>query len=245
MEGHGDVDHYTTAKAPCYNLPMKKNIYFIRHGEREGNKNETVQNYSTPLSEKGITQAQLAKDKIAKINIDTYITSEMQRAKHTGEVIFFDKLNGDISKIHHSDLFREYILPTSLHGLSVSSPEYNNLLKHWEENKHDENYKFEDEENDVEFKERLGRALDYLANLEGENIAVVTHGYFLRNILAYILLDGKGSALEIDAVASRMTTTNTGITKILFNNAKQNKWKISVFNDHSHLMDLVTENSGA
>lgn len=169
----------------------------------------------------------------------------MQRAKHTGEIIFFDKLNGDISKICHSDLFREYVLPTSLHGVSVNSPEYKNLLKIWEENKNDENYKFEDEENDVEFKERVKQALDYLANVEGENIAVVTHGYFLRNLLAYILLGSKGSAAEIDAVANRMTTHNTGITKIIFNDAKQNKWKISVFNDHSHLMDLVTENSGA
>jgi uncharacterized phosphatase len=224
---------------------MKKNIYFIRHGESEGNKNEIVQNHATPLSEKGIAQAKLAQDKVSKINIDTYITSEMQRAKHTGEIIFFNNLNGDISKILHSDLFREYILPTSLHGLPVKSPEHDNLLKLWEENKDDENYKFEDEETDVEFKERLGQALDYLANVEGENIAVVTHGYFLRNLLAYILLDGKGSAAEIDVVANRMTTNNTGITKILFNDAKQNKWKISVFNDHSHLMDLVTENSGA
>lgn len=224
---------------------MKKNIYFIRHGESEGNKNETVQNHATPLSEKGIAQAKLAQDKISKINIDTYITSEMQRAKHTGEIIFFNKLNGDVSKIIHSDLFREYVLPTSLHGLPANSLEYNNLLKLWEENKDDENYKFEDEETDVEFKERLRQALDYLANLEGEDIAVVTHGYFLRNLLAYILLDGQGSASEIDVVANRMITSNTGITKILFNDAKQNKWKISVFNDHSHLMDLVTENSGA
>lgn len=224
---------------------MKKNIYFIRHGESDGNKNETVQNHATPLSEKGIAQAKLAQDKVSKINIDTYITSEMQRAKHTGQIIFFNKLNGDISKILHSDLFREYVMPTSLHGLSINSDEYNNLIELWQENKDDENYKFEDEETDVEFKERLGQALDYLANLEGQNIAVVTHGYFLRNLLAYILLDGKGSATEIDIVANRMTTSNTGITKILFDDSKQNKWKISVFNDHSHLMDLVAENSGA
>lgn len=224
---------------------MKKNIYFIRHGESDGNKNETVQNHATPLSEKGIAQAKLAQDKVSKINIDTYITSEMQRAKHTGEILFLNKLNGDISKILHSDLFREYALPTSLHGLPVKSPEYNNLLKLWEENKDDENYKFEDEETDVEFKERLGQALDYLANLEGENIAVVTHSYFLKNLLAYILLDGQGSAMEINKVSQKMTTTNTGITKIIFDDTKKNKWKIIVFNDHSHLMDLVTENSGA
>ena len=134
---------------------MKKNIYFIRHGESDGNKNETVQNHATPLSEKGIAQAKLAQDKVSKINIDTYITSEMQRAKHTGQIIFFNKLNGDISKILHSDLFREYVMPTSLHGLSVNSNEYNNLIKLWQENKDDENYKFEHEETDVEFKERL------------------------------------------------------------------------------------------
>jgi broad specificity phosphatase PhoE len=224
---------------------MKKNVYFIRHGESEGNKNETVQNKETPLSEKGIRQAALAKERVGKLNIDTYITSTMRRAEHTGEIIFFDKLNGDISKIIRSELFQEYMMPSSIHGLPVDSDEYRQVLKSWEENLQDEDYKFGDEESDLEFRDRLVQALSFLESLEGEDIAVVTHGYFLKNLLAYILLNGQGSAAEINAVAQRMITANTGITKLLFNSAKQNKWKISVFNDHSHLMDLVTENSGA
>lgn len=224
---------------------MRKVIYLIRHGESEGNLNNTVQTIETPLSETGIKQAHLAKSKIINLKIDSYLTSNMQRAKQTGKIIFFDKLNGDISKIQESELFREFSMPTSIHGLPADSDEYKRVVRAWEDNLEDEDYKFEDEESDREFKNRLRQALNFLETLPAENIAVVAHGYFIRSLLAFILLNGEANMVENTKVADRFATANTGFTKIIFDDSKNNKWKISTFNDHSHLVENIIDNQGS
>lgn len=218
---------------------MKKTVYFIRHGESEGNKNRIAQSITTPLSDLGIEQAYQAKSYINKLNIDTYITSNMTRAKHTGEIVFFDALSGEVGKIQENDLFREYGMPTSIQGLSADSEEYKQVLKFWEDHKYDDTVIFEDEESSSIFRKRLVDAATFLEKVAGQTVAVVTHGYFLRNLLAFILLDGKGSIQEIEEVVERLSTVNTGISKVVYDDSKtESAWKIYSFNDHSHLLDV-------
>jgi 2,3-bisphosphoglycerate-dependent phosphoglycerate mutase len=225
-------------------VSMKKNIYFIRHGESEGNALEIVQNTLTPLTQKGIDQAGKAKLKLNNLSVDKFITSNMKRAKQTGEIIYFDKLNGQIEKVEESNLFREYIMPSSLHGLSVHSDEYRKVTNLFEENKENLDYKYEDEETDREFIQRLEDSINLLENVQAENIAIVTHGYYLRYLLVYILLNRPADLELLDRVADRFRTSNTGITTLSYDDARDEKWRLHTFNDYSHLLES-SENAGS
>ena len=51
-----------------------KNIYFVRHGESEGNQARLYQSAETSLSENGHNQAKLIADRFANIEVETIIT---------------------------------------------------------------------------------------------------------------------------------------------------------------------------
>jgi probable phosphoglycerate mutase len=53
-----------------------KNIYFVRHGESEGNQARLYQSAETSLSEKGHLQAKLIAERFDNIEIEIIISSE-------------------------------------------------------------------------------------------------------------------------------------------------------------------------
>lgn len=65
---------------------FKMNIIFVRHGESEHNAKVTDKEDSK-LTEKGIKQAEAVGKKLRKYNISTIYTSNLLRAKETGEII--------------------------------------------------------------------------------------------------------------------------------------------------------------
>ena len=63
-------------------------IYVLRHGQTDCNKNNKYNcRLDEDINEIGIKQAELAKEKVKKLNIDLIICSPMIRTKHTCQII--------------------------------------------------------------------------------------------------------------------------------------------------------------
>lgn len=96
-------------------------LWLVRHGETEANVAGLYSGHApTPLTERGIAQAQTLGTLIRNVPVDNVLCSELERARHTTQLILGDReapvrnmpeLNemffGDWEMRHHRDLARE------------------------------------------------------------------------------------------------------------------------------------------
>ena len=210
---------------------MKK-IYLIRHAESEGNVGFAWQGKNGGLTDRGRAQAQLAARRLAGIPLASIISSPMQRAKETAEIISAHLDKG----VEYSDLFVERRRPTTQIGMSRNDPA--SLSVEQEINAHfgEPGWHYADEENFEDMKTRGEAALAYLTARPETEIAIITHGYFMRVILACALA---GAELTPEMCAHFITsfhTENTGITQLVYDESQSMRpWWLWLWNDHSHL----------
>jgi broad specificity phosphatase PhoE len=79
--------------------------------------------------------------------------------------------------------------------------------------------------------------LDYLSNREEKNLAVVTHGFILRIVMAVVVHGEKLTGEECEAFIQTFHHENTGITVLGYDEDKS-KWWLWAWNDHAHLSEL-------
>lgn len=209
-----------------------KTIYFVRHGQSEGNIGPIRQTAATNLTAKGREQAAFVADRCAKLPIDIIISSTMTRAHETAEII-----TTKVAKpIEYSDLFVERRRPKEALGKPKDDPVGTEAGRIIMENFHQPDFRFSDEENFSDLKIRSGLALDYLAGLKEDKILVVTHGFFLRILLARITMGADLTAPECKHFVDACHMENTGITVFCYNpERKENPWFLWMWNDHAHL----------
>ncbi|MGI3450580.1 adenosylcobalamin/alpha-ribazole phosphatase [Citrobacter arsenatis] len=96
-------------------------LWLVRHGETEANVAGLYSGHApTPLTERGIAQAQTLGTLLRNVPVDNVLCSELERARHTTQFILGDRevpvrnipeLNemffGDWEMRHHRDLARE------------------------------------------------------------------------------------------------------------------------------------------
>ncbi|KLV73691.1 MULTISPECIES: adenosylcobalamin/alpha-ribazole phosphatase [Citrobacter] len=96
-------------------------LWLVRHGETEANVAGLYSGHApTPLTERGIAQAQTLGTLLRNVPVDNVLCSELERARHTTQLILGDRevpvrnmpeLNemffGDWEMRHHRDLARE------------------------------------------------------------------------------------------------------------------------------------------
>lgn len=96
-------------------------LWLVRHGETEANVAGLYSGHApTPLTERGIAQAQTLGTLLRNLPVDNVLCSELERARHTTQLILGDRevpvrnmpeLNemffGDWEMRHHRDLARE------------------------------------------------------------------------------------------------------------------------------------------
>ncbi len=170
---------------------MKK-IYFLRHGQTNLNKSWKHQFPDTPLSSKGMQQAGKIARKLEKVKIDLIISSDLERAKETANII-----SGVIDvKIETNDLFRELKRPTELLGVSLFSPKTLKIMGSLYLNASKPNWHYSDEENLQDFHRRGKKALDFLSSKKEANILVVTHRGLMANLMGQMKKDGTNSIKE-------------------------------------------------
>jgi broad specificity phosphatase PhoE len=86
-------------------------------------------------------------------------------------------------------------------------------------------------------KERTGRALTYLEERPESHILVVTHGFFMRALLARVIFGDSFTPEELGHITHAIPTTEkTHITVFHYHeDGRKDPWKLWVWNDHAHL----------
>ena len=211
---------------------MKK-IYFVRHGESEGNIGSTRPIFSTPLTEKGKSQANFLAGRCKNLSLEIIICSTMNRARETAQSIV-EKIS---KPIEYSDLFIERRQPSEIIGKPKNDLIALEIERVIHEKFHTPGFRVSDEENFDDIKNRAKQALGYLAQRPQKNILVITHGFFLRIVAAYVTLGDKLTGEEGMQFIRKFRIDNTGITVFGYDETKDNpSWWLWVWNDHAHLV---------
>ncbi len=151
-------------------------ILLIRHGESEGNKSVKVQDKHEPLSEAGLVQAKGLASKLKREKFNVVFSSDMKRASHTATILFSkhrcpimhlkelrEKRNGDFEGKHQSEV--DWAEINKIPFLKRKAPNGESLL---------------------DVKKRAKEFLDFLELLACKKVAVVSHGTFLRVLIAIV-----------------------------------------------------------
>jgi probable phosphoglycerate mutase len=211
---------------------LGKKVYFVRHGQSEGNISPVFQSLESPLSEMGKKQAELIAERISKISFETLIVSPLSRTKETAEAI--TTVTG--KQPEYSELFVERAKPTQLSGKSHEDEEAHKLWQEWEKSLYTPGFRAEDGENFDDLITRADRALEFLAQRPEKEMVVVTHGYFLRTLVARVILGDALTPEAFKSFQSRVSMQNTGLTVMKYGEDWDGlAWRLKIYNDHSHL----------
>ena len=158
----------------------------------------------------------------------------MNRAKETA-VIISEKTG---KKIETSNLFIERRRPSEQLGKPKNDPVALESERLIVENFLVSGYRYSDEENFDDLKKRASKMLDFLGERSEETIFVVTHGFFMRVVVAYVVFGEDLTARECEQIIRTFHMANTGITAFGYNESQKNPWWLWFWNDHAHLTGL-------
>ncbi len=169
----------------------------------------------------------------------------MARAKETADFI----LRKVPKPIEYSDLFVERRRPSEVLGKPKDNPIACRAEEEIKANFSKPNWRFSDEENFDDLKNRAFAVLDHLAQRPEDTILVVTHGFILRIIIACVLFGNDLKGEECERCIRSFHMENTGITVLGYDiddeavpgfgdKDKNAPWWLWVWNDHAHLGEV-------
>ncbi|MFA7309909.1 MAG: histidine phosphatase family protein [Candidatus Paceibacterota bacterium] len=208
-----------------------KTVYFVRHGESEGNAGPIFQGMDSPLTDEGKQQALDIAERCSKLPVELLISSPAKRTAETAQAIS----ERSHIPIEWSPLFLERQRPLEVVGNRKDDPVMKAIEDQWFKSPDAREYRSKGE-GFVAINERAGKALALLGKKTEQHILVVTHGFFLRAMMAKMLFGDALTLADLERVMAGFRTENTGITVITDDSwLPHMKWRIRVFNDHAHL----------
>lgn len=148
-------------------------LIFVRHGETPMNAARVFQHPDTPLSERGLAQAEAAARRLETMDVDMIVSSDMMRARQTA-----DALARRLSMpVVESPLLGERSFG-DLRGLARASLDFDADAP---------DYSPPNGESNPVFHERVAQAFEWVLGHrvpEGRRLAVFTHGLVLRRLVA-------------------------------------------------------------
>lgn len=211
-----------------------KVVYFVRHGQSEGNAAPVFQAPDSPLSEKGKKQAEIIAQRIAKVPFDALIVSPLLRTRETAEAI----TRTTNTQPEYCDLFVERHKPMSISGKEYSDPVADETWRRWEQSLMTPGaMQIEEGENYDLIVRRADAALSYLRDRTESSIVVVTHGMFLRVLIARTVFGDLLTGQLLNEFMRKTSIENTSITAIRLVDAFEEDpiWRLWILNDHAHL----------
>ncbi|HEY4161130.1 MAG TPA: histidine phosphatase family protein [Candidatus Saccharimonadales bacterium] len=217
------------------NSQQNKTVYFVRHGQSTHNTLAVFQSPDSPLSEQGIVQAQKLAGRLAHVPFEALISSPFPRAHQTAQAIA-DKTSHEIVL---SDLFVERRKPGSLVGKPYADEQAEKLYRQYIQTMYKPGGRVDDAENFDDIVSRADRALAFLLARSETNLVVVTHGWFLRVIIARVMLGDQLTGDMLKRFAELITIDNTGITVLDYRDAYEeaSAWRLVTLNDRSHFAE--------
>lgn len=208
----------------------KKIIYFVRHGESEQNAVGIRQGEMGPLSSKGREQVLGTAKKFPheKGRPQIIWASPLERTRETAAIIA-EELH---LKVKYTDLLKERRNPSEIIGRRADDPEVRRVSDLIDKSFHGDDLRYSDEENFEDLKKRAERLLKFIAGRRHKRIIMVTHGIFLKMVIAYILHGKHLSASEYNTLSFFNPADNAGLTICTFTPHwfRKNEWKIITWN---------------
>eukprot|EP00095_Tigriopus_kingsejongensis_P010987 maker-scaffold281_size224178-snap-gene-1.25 protein:Tk10987 transcript:maker-scaffold281_size224178-snap-gene-1.25-mRNA-1 annotation:"fructose- -bisphosphatase tigar" len=220
---------------------MKVELYLVRHGQTEGNKERVLQGQKDyPLNELGRTQAGVAGEALKDVPFQAYFSSDLSRARETAEII--QRLNSTpqgsivamaslrergfgIMENQPIDNYSEYCRQKGAKSFDLTPPEGENR-------------------EDVQLRARQA-FLDIAAQMAARensadevDILVACHGGLIREMLTVIIEQLGGDISASKNQKYKCIVSNTSITRIAFivNQAGEpSEVKIVDFNNTNHI----------
>lgn len=220
---------------------MRRHIfYFIRHGQSLFNERKIRQDSHGQLSDRGVEQAHITGERLheeaikhGKINV--ILCSPYDRTKETAAII---NEHLKVKKpIEYSPLLAERRNPSQIIGKSTDDPEIKKIVDLMDHTYHSDDYRFSDEENFLDLKARAKECLKYLEKRSEKKIVVVTHGIFLKMLIAYISIGDSLTAKDYNKISFLNPSNNASVTVAEYVNGffappKEKRWTLLVWDDH-------------
>ncbi len=164
-------------------------LYLVRHGETEHNRRGIIQGggVDSELNAVGRAQAKALARRLRSVSFDALYASTLQRARQTADILA--RPHEPLSRTHLHDLSEmdwgvfEGEPPSEERDVSMKA-----LKSKWRDGAYDRAVEGGESIRDVQ--ERAQRAIRHILTREGgRTVLVVTHGRYLRVLLATILDD--------------------------------------------------------
>jgi broad specificity phosphatase PhoE len=198
-------------------LMRPRRFYFVRHGETILNAAHIKQGEEGGLSESGKQQAVAVGEALASLDIHTVISSPYERARETA-LIINNRLHASII---YSPLLAERRNPSEVLGEDRDDPEVVRIIDQMDLAYHTDDYRFSDEENFIDLKERARKCLNFLVRKSARETVVITHHAFLKMLIAYLLYRDRLHATDFVKLSFFNVSDNAGITVCEFH-----PWKL-------------------
>lgn len=163
-------------------------LYITRHGETELNLAQKMQGQlDSPLTQKGIQQAQELAEKLKDIPFDAIFSSDLPRAQRTAEIVKLErKLAVTTSQLIREKTYGEY------EGKSYTFLEegLKEMLTQYQHLSDQEKMKFKFGKDLESDEEAMGRVLTFLREIglayRGKTVLVVAHGGIMKTLLIHL-----------------------------------------------------------
>ncbi len=213
----------------------KKLIYFVRHGETILNAKGIRQGQDGGLTEHGRAQALATAKRFPqkKDNPQVIIASPYERTRETAEIIATELK----MPVEYCDLLVERRNPTEIIGHAGTEPETKHIVDLMDKSFHEDNFRYSDEENFTDMKERSRKLVEYIKTRKEERIIMVTHSIFLKLFISYLLLGEKLTASTYNTLSYLNPIENGGITICAYKKQTRflrkplEQWDLIVWND--------------
>ncbi|MCU0678464.1 MAG: histidine phosphatase family protein [Candidatus Pacebacteria bacterium] len=194
-------------------------VYFVRHGQTDGNVAQRHQHPDISLNEVGKVQASTVAKLIRRIRPTHLITSTNKRALETATQI---GLTTDLIPETYP-AFEELRRPAFFIGKRFSDPETLRYVWGWFFGM--KSASMHDGESYADFRQRLIAARSHLANLpDSARVVVVSHAVFINFFIEHMNKDGhmglRRAAWRIIAI---FRIKNTAVTHLRYENGR---WRI-------------------
>jgi broad specificity phosphatase PhoE len=201
-------------------------VYFVRHGQAEGNETAVFKRPDAPLTVQGVAESKVLAAKVKTLQPALIVTGPLLRTRQTAEII--EAETGITTMVH--DGFAGVRHASSMAGMPKEGEEakvYLRTIKEMYSN--DPDAHFEDAENYTEFHARLCGALQFLEQRDEESIVVITHESILKSLLILILHNKVyNPAFNLDLKTHMGAMSNTGVTKFTYTDT----WKLISWNEN-------------
>jgi len=205
-------------------------IYFVRHGESEGNKKRLHQGPEVPLSEEGIKQGQVLAERLKKHKIDSIYLSPMIRAKQTAGIIS-DQLK---IPVEFWENLKEIGNPSEIWGKPAEDKGILEIKKLARKKFLKGGGRYSDEETFEELNKRAKGVLEHLLlHHREQNVLCVSHATMIKMIICKAIF-GESLTPEIFLqLREHLWLKNTGITVCEYTDKWG--WTLVKWNDTSHI----------